>query len=115
MNTWPRSGSAQSWISSTARNSASRSSGIASTVQENQRGVRRDDFLLAGDQRHVAGALLGHHPVVVLTRQQAEGETDDAGGMRQHALDGEMGLAGIRRAKDGFDARSETGIETGHG
>ena len=34
---WPRSGSAQSWISSTARNSTLRSSGMASTVQENQR------------------------------------------------------------------------------
>ena len=33
VNTWPRSGSAQSWISSTARNSTSRASGIASTVQ----------------------------------------------------------------------------------
>jgi hypothetical protein len=30
---WPRSRSAQSWISSTARNEASRCSGIASTVQ----------------------------------------------------------------------------------
>ena len=30
---WPRSGSAQSWISSTARKSTARSSGIDSTVQ----------------------------------------------------------------------------------
>ena len=37
MKMWPRSGSAQSWISSTARNSAARSSGIASTVHEYQR------------------------------------------------------------------------------
>ena len=35
VKTWPRSGSAQSWISSTATNSACRSSGIASTVQAN--------------------------------------------------------------------------------
>ncbi len=33
VNTCPRSGSPHSWISSTARNSGSRSSGIASTVQ----------------------------------------------------------------------------------
>ena len=33
VKTWPRSGSAQSWISSTARNSTSRVSGMASTVQ----------------------------------------------------------------------------------
>ena len=77
--------------------------------------VRRDDLLLAGDQGDVAGALLGHHAVVVLARQQAEGKADDAGGVRQHALDGEMGLAGIRRAEDGFDAGGETGIEAEHG
>ncbi len=33
VKTWPRSGSAQSWISSTARNSTSRFSGMASAVQ----------------------------------------------------------------------------------
>src|ERR1700722_1752340 len=35
--------------------------------------------------------------------------------MRLHQLDGEMGLSGVRRAENGFDTRSETGIETGHG
>ena len=75
----------------------------------------RDDLLLAGDQGDVAGALLRHHPVVVLAGEQAEGEADDAGGVRQQALDGEMGLAGVRRAEDGFDAGGETGVETGHG
>ena len=33
VKTWPRSGSAHSWISSTARKSTSRVSGMASTVQ----------------------------------------------------------------------------------
>ena len=33
---------------------------------------------------------------------------------RQHALDGEMRLAGVRRAEDGFDAGGETGIQAGH-
>ena len=33
VNTWPRSGSVQSWISSTATKSAPLRSGIASTVQ----------------------------------------------------------------------------------
>src|SRR5690606_37963716 len=28
--------------------------------------------------------------------------------------DGEMRLAGVRRAEDGFDAGGETGVETGH-
>ncbi len=32
VKTWPRSGSAQSWISSTARNSTAWLSGMASTV-----------------------------------------------------------------------------------
>ena len=74
--------------------------------------IGRDDLLLAGDQGDVAGALLRHHAVVVLAGEQAERETDDARGMCQHALDGEMGLAGVRRAENGFDARSETGIES---
>ena len=77
--------------------------------------IGRDDLLLAGDQRDVAGALLRHHTIVVLARQQAEREADDAGGMRQHPFDGEMRLAGIRRTEDGFDARGETGIEAEHG
>jgi len=33
VKTWPRSGSATSWISSTARKSTDRSVGMASTVQ----------------------------------------------------------------------------------
>ena len=77
--------------------------------------IGRDDLLLAGDQRDVAGALLRHHAIVVLAGEQAEREADDAGGVRQHPLDGEMGLAGIRRTEDGFDARGETGIEAEHG
>ena len=78
-------------------------------------GLGRDDLLLAGDQRDVPGALAGHHAVVVLPCQQAEGEADDARCVPQHALDGQMGLAGVRRTEDGFDARWETGGETGHG
>ena len=35
--------------------------------------------------------------------------------MREHAFDGQVSLAGVRRAEDGFDAGSETGIEAGHG
>ena len=77
--------------------------------------VRRDDLLFAGDQGHVADALLGHHAIVILASEQAEGKPDDARGMAQHALDGEMGLAGVRRAEDGFDAGGETGIQAGHG
>ena len=109
VKTWPRSGSAQSWISSTATNSAGRSSGMASTVQENQRASGRDDLFLAGDQGDGAGALLGDHAVVVLAGEQAEREADDAGRMRQQPLDREMCLAGVGGPEDGFDARGESG------
>ena len=77
--------------------------------------VGRDDLFLAGDQRDVAGALAGHHAVVVLARQQAEREADDAGGMAEQPLDGEMRLAGVGRPEDSLDAGGETGIEAGHG
>ena len=33
--------------------------------------------------------------VVDLTRQQPQRQSDHAAGMRQHALDGEMGLSGV--------------------
>ena len=53
--------------------------------------------------------LRGDHAVVVLARQQAEREADDAGGVRQHPLDGQMRLAGVRRAEHSFDPRGESG------
>jgi hypothetical protein len=34
--------------------------------------------------------------------------------MPKHAFDGEVGLAGVCRAENSFDARCETGTETGH-
>jgi len=78
-------------------------------------GVGWDDLLLPGDQRHVTHTFLGHHPVVVLAGEQAEGKPDDPGRMPQHAFDGEMGLAGVRRTEDCFDARCDCGTENGHG
>ena len=66
--------------------------------------IGRLDLLLAGDQRHRLGADAIDHLVVDLARQQPQRQPDHAGGMRQHALDGEMGLAGIGRAQDGGDA-----------
>jgi hypothetical protein len=66
--------------------------------------VRRLDLLLAGDQRDrvLAGAI--DHLVVDLARQQPQRQPDHARGMRQHALDGEMGLAGIGGPQHGGDA-----------
>ena len=66
--------------------------------------IRRLDLLLAGDQRHRVGADPLDRAVVDLARQQPQRQADHAGRMRQHPLDGEMGLAGIGRPEHGGDA-----------
>jgi hypothetical protein len=63
-------------------------------------GARRDDLLLAGDQRHRRLAAQLDHPVVDLAGQQAQRQADHARGVAQHPLDGQVGLAGIGRAQD---------------
>ena len=57
----------------------------------------RDQLFFACYQRHRAGALDGNDTVVVLPREQTERETDHAGLVREHALHGGIGLAGIGR------------------
>ena len=66
--------------------------------------IRRLDLFLAGDQRHFVGADPLHGAVIDLARQQPQRQADDARGMRQHALDGEMGFARIGRPQHGSDA-----------
>ncbi len=66
--------------------------------------IRRLDLLLAGDERHRVGADPLHGAVIDLARQQPQRQADQPGRMRQHPLDGEMGLAGIGRAQHGGDA-----------
>ena len=66
--------------------------------------IGRLDLLLAGDQRDVLGADPLDDLVVDLARQQPQRQPDHAGRMRQHPLDGEMGLAGIGRTEHGGDA-----------
>ena len=66
--------------------------------------VRRLDLLLAGDQRDRLGADPLHHLVVDLARQQPQRQPDDARRVAEHALDGEMGLAGIGRPEHRGDA-----------
>ena len=66
--------------------------------------IRRLDLLFAGDQRHRVLADAIDHLVVDLARQQPQRQPDHAAGMRQHALDGEMGLAGIGGPQHGRDA-----------
>ena len=75
--------------------------------------VRRQDFFFAGDQRHRAGAAQLDDPIVILARQQAQRKPDHAGLMIEHALDGEMRLAGIGRPENRDEARCRT--EHGHG
>ena len=67
-------------------------------------GARRHDSLFAGDQRHNRRAPLGHDAVIDLARQQAQRQTDHAGAIAQHPLDGVMGLARIGRAENRHNA-----------
>ena len=63
----------------------------------------RLDLLLAGDQRHLVGADLLDDAAVDLAGEQAQRQADDARRVGQHALDGEVGLAGVGRPEDGRD------------
>ena len=62
------------------------------------------DLLLAGDQRDMLGADALDDLVVDLARQQAQRQADDAGAVAEHALDGEMRLAGVGRPENRGDA-----------
>ncbi len=62
------------------------------------------DLLLAGDQRDLTGGHAGEDLVIDLAGQQPERQPDDPHVVRQHALDGEMRLAGIGRPEHGGDA-----------
>ena len=66
----------------------------------------RLDLLLAGDERDGVGPDLVDHALIDLARQQAQRQADHAGGMRDHPLDREMGLAGIGRSEHCRDAAS---------
>ena len=64
---------------------------------------RRDDLLLAGDQRHLVGADAVDDAVVDLAREQPQRQADHARRMAEHPLDGEMGLAGVGGPEHGDD------------
>ena len=70
---------------------------------------RRDDLLLAGDQRHLVGADARDDAVIDLAGEQPERQADDAGRMAEHPLDGEMGLAGVGRTENGDDVPAALG------
>ena len=59
--------------------------------------------LFAGDEGDGGGALQLDDAVVVLARQQPEREADHARAVAEHALDSQIGLAGIGRTQDGGD------------
>ena len=75
--------------------------------------ARGRDLLLAGDQRDLGGALQLDDAVVVLARQQAQREADHARIVPEHALDREVGLAGVGGTEDGGQAAGGAGKRHG--
>ena len=73
----------------------------------------RLDAFFAGDEGAGLGAFLLHHPVIDLAREQAQRQADHPRIVRKHALNGEMGLAGIRRAENGPDTLVVAGGQSG--
>ena len=63
------------------------------------RAIRHNPFF-AGDQRHNGRPAEGDDPVIDLARQKPQRKPDHTGPMRQHALNREMGFAGIGGAKN---------------
>ncbi len=68
--------------------------------------IGRLDLLLAGHQRDRLRAGAFSHFIVDLARQEPQRQPDDPGGMGQHALDGEVRLAGIGRSENSGDTRT---------
>ena len=63
----------------------------------------RDTLLLAGDERHLALADPHRDPVVQLSSQQAQGQTDHPAAVAEHALDRTMGLSCVGWAEQRSD------------
>ena len=95
VKTWPRSGSPASCTSSIARKSTSTSRGIASTVHTQIARALRLDLLLAGDERDAVGPDARGDLVVDLAREQTQRQADHPALVPEHALDGEVRLAGV--------------------
>jgi len=58
-----------------------------------------NDLFLAGDQRHPVRADLLADAAIDLAGEQPERQADHAALVRHHALDGEVGLAGVGRTE----------------
>ena len=61
--------------------------------------ARRPNLFLAGNQRDLVGADLLANARIDLAGKKPQRQADDAAFMRNHALDGEMCLAGVGRAE----------------
>ena len=68
------------------------------------------ELLLAGDQGAGGRALDGDDAIEDLAGQQAEREADHARAMGEHALDGEVRLAGIGRPEDRHHSTGGRGL-----
>ena len=81
-------------------------------------GEFRFDFLFAGDEGDGILADTGDNAAIDFAGEQAEWQANDSGRMGQHALDGEIGLAGIGGTEHGFDtsgAQRRGKLGQGHG
>ncbi len=63
-------------------------------------GALRLDLFFPGDEGDLLGANAGCDLVVDLTRQKPQRQADHAAFVAEHALDGEMGLAGVGGAEN---------------
>jgi hypothetical protein len=68
--------------------------------------IGRQDLLFAGDQSDRTGTAQLDDPVIIFPRQEPQRKADHAALMIEHALDREMGLAGVGRTEDRDKARS---------
>ena len=66
--------------------------------------IWRHNFFFAGNQRHISrmrlAEMTGQHAVINLARKQAQGQTDHAALVGQHAFHGKMCFARIGRAQN---------------
>ncbi len=63
----------------------------------------RNDLFLAGDQRNPVFAGAPGDALIDFARQKPQRQADQAGFVAEHALNGQMRLAGIGRPKNGCD------------
>ena len=76
--------------------------------------IGRDPLLLARHQRDGALPLLSHDAVVDFAREESKREAHHAGAVGQHALDRQVGLARVGRAKQRGDGGA-FGVVPSHG